>query len=117
MMCLNLGLGIQKSDNSVYSSGPPPENSITLSAAELYIPVTEARPARATLDFVRLVDTVVALSTDNPAAEIITPQTILAGDLFVEFFVANPGGPAGNAVLSGTSDLVVNNTLTFELGE
>lgn len=125
MLHLGLGIsGISAADSSPGNAGAsghvppaPGENTITLSAVDTAIPKTQAVPARATLDTIRLVDTIVALSTDNPSAEIITPQTIIAGQLYVEFFVSNPSGPAGDAVLSGTSDLVVNNTLTFQLGE
>lgn len=122
MLSLGIKLGMINADSSRGNSGltptppePPAENSVTLSADNLSIPAAGAVPVRATLAEVRLVNTVLVLETSNAAAEVVSPQTILAGDLFVEFFVANPSGPAGEAVLSATTDVVVNNTLTFQL--
>jgi len=66
----------------------------------------------ATLSASRLVDTVLSISNNGISqAEIVTPQTMLAGSTELEFFVSNTGGYDGPVTVSVTTDAGVEVTV------
>lgn len=72
----------------------------------------------ATLSGVLASDLELTVSTDQGAAEVVSPQTIAAGNLQKTVFVANTGGYAGTVNVTVTTDnpavTVVNSPLQFE---
>jgi len=94
---------------------PPDEPTITLTViGSNEVANGGAGSFRATISEVRLVDTVLDLDNGGiPQAEIVTPQTILAGDTELVMFVGNTGGYDGPVIITVTTDIDVLNTADF----
>lgn len=125
MLHLGLGIsGISAADSSPGNAGasghvPPAlgDPTVNLSTNKTDVEAGGVASCLATLTEARLVDTVINALTDNGAAEIVTPITIPAGELQVQFFVANLGGFTGVVTYTATTDIAVNNTLQFNFSD